>query len=377
MASQDPVAGPAEPDSAALLRAAARAGEQVSERLLETFRAQGLIPRPRRVGNRGRTPLWRYPLGTERQLVAMLRWRQHAKDPDLLKVLLWLDGFPVPDAAVREALLCGLHAMTGIIEREIDQRAQRLGLEPADGSARGRAISELAHTAAGKRGNAPVPRHRRVRASDRAHAVSLMFRLFGLGEKIETTAQDAELVERVLGLAPNGRRRTIDGTGPWLTGPAEDLFTAAEITAIPNLATAVTDASGAELATARQMVSTLFRHLPLMVRMTGAMFGDENYTGLAGLRQLDQHPEAVIYLVPMVIGMIRAGWAENLEAVTSALRPFPELAAQAERILGMPHATVEANLAAQPADVRARAHRIIDAAVEGEFDIGPTGPSCG
>ena len=65
-----------------------------------------------------------------------------------------------------------------------------------------------------------------------------MIRLFGLGEKIETTAQDAELVERVLGLAPNGRRRTIDGTGPWLTGPAEDLFSAAEITAIPSLATA-------------------------------------------------------------------------------------------------------------------------------------------
>jgi hypothetical protein len=166
-------------------------------------------------------------------------------------------------------LWCGesLHALTRIIEREIDERARRLGLDPTDGSARSRAISELAHAAAGKRGNAPVPRRSRVRTSDRAHVASLMIRLFGLGEKIETTAQDAELVERVLGLAPNGRRRTIDGTGPWLTGPAEDLFSAAEITAIPNLATAVTDATEAELATARQMVSILFRHLALMVRM--------------------------------------------------------------------------------------------------------------
>ena len=77
-----------------------------------------------------------------------------------------------------------------------------------------------------------------------------MIRLFGLGEKIETTAQDAVLVERVLGLAPNGRRRTIDGTGPWLTGPSEALFSAAEITAIPNLAAAVADAREAEFATA-------------------------------------------------------------------------------------------------------------------------------
>ena len=299
-----------------------------------------------------------------------MRWRQRTKDPDLLTVLLWLGGFPIPDAAVRQALLRGLNAMTQIIQREIDQRARRLGLDPADGRARSRAISDLAQTAAAKRGTTPVPRHSRVRASDRAHAVSLMIRLFGLGEKVETTAQDAELVERVLGLAPNGRRRTIDGTSPWLTGPAEDLFSAAEITAIPNLATAVTDASEAELATARQIVSILFRHLPLMVRMIGAMFGDENYTGLAGLSQFDRHPEVVIYLVPIVIGMLRAGWAENLEAVTSALRPFPELAAQAKRILGMPAATVESNLAGQPAEARARAHRIIGAAIDGQFDMG-------
>jgi hypothetical protein len=288
-------------------------------------------------------------------------------------VLLWLDGFAILDASVRDALLSGLHVMTRTIEREIDQRARRLGLDPADDSARSRAINDLADTAAAKRGSTPVPRRSRVRASERAHAVSLMIRLFGLGEKIQTTAQDAVLVERVLGLAPNGRRRTIDGTGPWLTGPAEDLFSAAEITAVPALAAAVADASESELAIARQIVITLFRYLPLMVRMTGAMFGDENYNGLAGLSQLDQHPEAVIYLVPMVIGMLRAGWTENLEAVTSALRPFPELAAQAQRILGMPAATAEADLAGQPAEVRERAHRLIEAAINGQCDTGVSG----
>lgn len=41
------------------------------------------------------------------------------------------------------------------------------------------------------------------------------------------------------------------------------------------------------------------------------MFGDDNYIGLAGLGQLDQQPEFVIYLVPMVIAMLKAGWKEN------------------------------------------------------------------
>jgi hypothetical protein len=67
------------------------------------------------------------------------------------------------------------------------------------------------------------------------------------------------------------------------------------------------------------------------VQASAADGADENYIGLAGLSQLDQHPEAVIYLVPMVIGMLRAGWAEHPEAVTSSLRPFLELAAQVQR----------------------------------------------
>jgi hypothetical protein len=117
-------------------------------------------------------------------------------------------------------------------------------------------------------------------------------------------------------------------------------------------------------------------HLPLMIRMIGAIFGDENYAGLAGLSRIDQHPETVTYLVPMVIAMLRAGWAENLETVASALRPFPEMAERVQHILGMPAATVEANLEGQPAEVRERAHRLIDAAIEGQLDGPGTDIQC-
>ena len=63
------------------------------------------------------------------------------------------------------------------------------------------------------------------------------------------------------------------------------------------------------------------------------------------------------------------GQNENLDAITSALRQAPQLAAQAQHILDMPAATIEANLADQPAAARERAHRLIDAAIEGQFDV--------
>jgi hypothetical protein len=81
------------------------------------------------------------------------------------------------------------------------------------------------------------------------------------------------------------------------------------------------------------------------------------------------------YILATVIAILRAGWDENLGTVTSALRQFPELAAQAQRILDMPAAAIEANLAGQPAGVRERARRFIGAAVEGQFDAGAGG--CG
>ena len=262
MTSQPPDGPLAELDAPALLQAAERAGAEINDRMLETFRAQGLIPRPRRAGYRGRTPQWRYPPGTDRQLVALLGWRQHSKDPDLLKVLLWLDGFEVPAAAVRDALGRQLRVMTEAMDREISLQAQRLSLNPADDDARSRAIDALAQTMAAKRGTTPIPRRSRVRADDRTHAVALMIRLFGLGETIEGTAADAAAVERVLGIAPNGRRQAIAEAGPWLTGAAEDLFGATGITGLPHLLSAVTDASDTELAAARQTVIALFRHLP-------------------------------------------------------------------------------------------------------------------
>jgi hypothetical protein len=362
-------------DSPALLRAATRAGCPISSRQLEELRAQDLLPRPRRVGYHGRAPIWRYEPGTDRQLVTLLQWRQHTKDPDLLKILLWLDGYPIPVSDVRDALSRQLRGFAHTMEHEIDRQARRLGGDLDSQDARQQAVGEIARTLAAKRGTTPVPRHNRIRASDREHAVELLIRSFGLGETIDSTAADGELIERLLGLAPKARHPTADGTEPWLTGPAEDLLDASSIVALPRLLQVVSEASDAELVSTRQAVIALFRYLPLMMRMLGAITGDDNYAGLAAIGQMGQHPELIPYIVPAVLAMLRAGWTDNLNTVTSALQQFPELAGRVQRLLDMPAKTVEANLASLPADAHERAQRLIDAAINGQLETPTTGPT--
>jgi hypothetical protein len=355
-------------DSEALLHVAAEAGHKVSLRMLETFRAQQLLPRPVRTGHRGRAPVWTYPGGADRQLVTLLGWREHTKDPDTLRVLLWIDGFPVAPDSIRAALVNGLTATLDMLEREITTQAQRHGLDPSVATDRDQALHRIAGELTAKRGPNAIPRRTRVRAADRAQAVHLLLRAFALGDAVDATADDAKTVERVLGVAPNGRRQLVNGAGPWLTGPAEALFETAEMVALPTALRAVRDATDVELATARDIVAVLFRYLPLVARMMAALFGDENYAGLAGLDQINQHPEIVMLLVPFVIGMLRAGWQDNLQAVTTALDPMPDLVAQARGLLDQPYKTIEGNLSQQPPDVRKYAQRIIDATMDGAFD---------
>lgn len=361
---------PAGVESEALLQAAAAAGHPVSERMLEEFRsrAQGLLPRPRRGANRGRRPVWLYPPGTERQLVSLMRRRESTKDRDVLRVLLWLDGFPIETSAVRESVSAGLSAMVRTLEREVEAEAARRGLDPA--SDREAALSSVASTLAARRGPNALPRPVRVTAAERTDAVELMLRLFAFGETLDTTEEEAATVERVLGVSP-GRRQRVAGGGPWLVGPAKDLLDAAQVVSVPRLAETLMDATDAELESARQLVAMLFRFLPLVARMIGAVSGHDNYAGMEGVGRLDEHPEFVMLLVPMVVGMIRAGWQENLDAMVTALEPFPALTAEIRRVLDMPFSEVEDNLTDAPAAVQRRARLLIDAALDGKLDEAP------
>jgi hypothetical protein len=74
--------------------------ERYGERTLRYWRGRGLLPRGRQIGGR-----WLYPPCTLDQLLALAAWRQRGVlDPELIRVALWVEGFPVELDGVRAAL---------------------------------------------------------------------------------------------------------------------------------------------------------------------------------------------------------------------------------------------------------------------------------
>lgn len=51
----------------------------VTERTLEHWRHQGLLPHPKWSGQDGKKPVWTYPAVTVDQLRALLHWRRQTK----------------------------------------------------------------------------------------------------------------------------------------------------------------------------------------------------------------------------------------------------------------------------------------------------------
>lgn len=310
--------------------------------------------------------MWLYAPGADRQLVSLMRWREHTNDPDVLRVLLWLDGFPITTAAVRDSVSNSLSVMTRTLESELVAEASRRGLNPA--AEREAAVSSIASTLAAKRGPA-LPRRVRMRASERTSAVEVLLRLFAFGETLDTTEEAARTVEQVLGVSP-GRSQRVNGAGPWLVGPAQDLLDAAQFLSLPTMAR-IAETTARELESARHLVAMLFKFLPLVARTICAVSDDSNYAGMEGIGSLDELPEFALLLVAIVIGMIRAGWQENLHMIATALEPFPDLAADIRRVLQIPASKVEENLKNQPPGVERQAPLLINAAVDGKLDQAP------
>ncbi|MDY0814828.1 hypothetical protein [Kitasatospora purpeofusca] len=348
-----------------LLHAAATAGHQVSARLLETFRSQGLIPRPSRVANAGVRPVWLYPAGADRQLVDLMTHRTRTKDRAQLLALLWLDDHRIEPAAAREALAAVLEGIRTGLDEEVAAQAARLGdSRPAD---RDTALAALAAQMASPRGPDALPRTVRVTAAERAGTLETLIRTFAFGEQPQVSESDALVAERVLGISP-GRRERVAGAGPSLVGPAVDMFDAgAAVTSLPSMARALAQASDAELDQARRIAVVLAGGLATAARMLTAATGKPNSAGLQNAAALDQDPLLRLLLVGMAAAMIRHGWAEQLMHVATAAAPFPTLLSGLDRVLDIPAAEVERNLRTAAPTVRDSAKRLIDAAIDGRL----------
>ncbi|MEU6245670.1 hypothetical protein [Streptomyces sp. NPDC047024] len=356
-----------------LLRAAMSAGfGTMTERRLEDFRQGGLMPRPVRVGNDGRRPVWIYPRGSDQQLVQLLRWREHTQNVDVLRVVLWIEGFPVALDAVRASATAVLTKLLHEVEQDLQAEASRLGLDPvADQDA---VVSAVATVMAAKRGKNAVPRPIRVPASERATAVAHLLQIFALGKQPDVTEEEAETIEKVLGVSP-GRRQRVEDADPWLTGPASALVDAADFVSLPRMTEVLADATDSEWEEARSPAAALFLHLPVFTRAMAAMTGKENFAGMGGQAAFDSEPIMAVFLVAFALGARRADWSGNVEGLRDSLAPWPALVDEMKLVLDMPQHELDQNIAGHGLEMWDRTQRIIKALLDGELDPGPR-PTC-
>src|SRR4051812_5816274 len=64
-----------------------------TRRQLESWRSKGLLPRPVRC--HGGRAVWRYPPAAAEQLRRLLHWRRRVPDLELVRIMLWLEDFPL------------------------------------------------------------------------------------------------------------------------------------------------------------------------------------------------------------------------------------------------------------------------------------------
>ncbi|WP_159391579.1 hypothetical protein [Streptomyces viridochromogenes] len=352
-----------------LLRAAISAGfSTMTERRLEDFRRDGLVPRPVRAANEGRRPVWIYPPGSDRQLVQLLRWREHTQNVDVLRVVLWIEEFPLALDAVRASATAVLDGLLYEMERHLRAEASRHGLDPV--AEQDTVVSAIATPMAAKRGKNALPRPIRVPAGERSTAVAHLLQIFVLGEQPDVTEEEAETIEKVLGVSP-GRRQRVEDADPWLTGPANALVGAADFVSLPRMAEALADATDSEWEAARSPAAALFLQLPVVARALVATYGKENFAGMGGLTTFDEEPLMGVLLVAFALGARRADWFGNVEALHDSLAPWPALVSEMEQVLDMSQSELSRNLAGHGPEMRDRTQRIIDALQDGELKLGP------
>jgi TetR/AcrR family transcriptional regulator, regulator of biofilm formation and stress response len=226
-------------DTDSLLAAARAAGGEVTDRQLELWRYKNLMPRPVRAEGQGR---WLYPPGADRRLVRLVALRASIRSLELIRVVLWLDGFAVGTGEVREAIAEALRRLVEAVEPG-DGEGSIEGLAAALAATRGRAL--LA--------NGGMSREERTRAYG-----LLLAAAFGDPEELEARRDDEPLLARLFGEGDSAAGALASGAAPALPLPRP-----------ADLPTTVEAASDAELELARRVVRATTVWWPLMLSLAG------------------------------------------------------------------------------------------------------------
>lgn len=289
----------------------------VTERTLEFWRHQGLLPHPQRSGQDGKRPVWTYPPETAEQLRALFHQRLQTKDPNVLRAALWYDGYPVETTRVRSSISTYLCQIRDLCEKELAKRQSGRRDDPAS---RWQAIQAVARVMAARRSNG-FPRLNRQALAERSNGIALTLGLL-LGDEgaMRHLEADAPAVERLIGI-DRGRRYRPGGAGPWLEGPPEDgLAMFASMGSLERLVAVVESASDEKLEVARTLARTLLGGISAFSKIADAFEGRNNASGLAGMRMFDDDPHAALVAVPLVLSILSSTeLAQSLGKVLSAI----------------------------------------------------------
>lgn len=300
-----------------LLSLAQEIDPSVTERTLEFWRHQGLLPHAERNGQEGKRPIWTYPSGSADQLRALLHLRIQTKDPHVLRGALWYDGYPIDTVRVRSSIATFLGRLLDTFEKEVAKHSSRVD----DPKERWQAIQAVAKVLASKRGRG-FPRLNRQALAERTSGVALMLGLLlNDAEAMRHLEADGPAVERLIGI-DRARRFRPAGVEPWLDGPPEEgLAVFAQMGSLTRLIAVVEGATEADLEVARDLGRTLLGGISAFSRIADAMVGRDNASGMAGMRMLDGDPHAVLVMVPLVLSVLSSTeLAQNLRQLLSGFQ---------------------------------------------------------
>jgi hypothetical protein len=318
---------------------------------LENLCDQGLLPPRARTGQEGRRPVWTYPFGADRQLRALMFWREATHDPDLLRVALWVDGYPVDIARVQRSIHSSIVKMVADVHRSASAAAPPNATEPE----RRRAFATQAARLRGK--NTVAPRTRGVSADERINAVEALLDAFMFDQAGQASEETAMGIELLLGL--QGAREPIPGVGadPWLTGSPSDIFEAATHVGLQHLLETAETATPIELDLVRPWLNALLVGLPIFAKLFSTIYGAKA-GGFGAISKIGSQPQLPVLLVPTLISLHRAGQTEGLADLVATLNQGTSLGAGLLAAQDLTQKELEANLQNQPPKV-AKAVRLV------------------
>jgi hypothetical protein len=308
-------------DASALIGAAAGDGYNVTNRMLQRWRGQGLLPPGRR--GAGGPAVWLYPAGSARQLLRLLHWRSRSRHHRGILLALWVEGFPIELARVRTALPLLIDEWEEMARREVVR---------AGGGSETTAVAALGAEMARRRSKAPLPHRARMSLAERERAYAYMAAsILGNEEELRLRDLDLPALERLLGLRTGrdgGLSRELGLRNK--SGAADRLPTPAQARA------AITAAHDDEFELARRGVWVLVNLVPVTMKQILAEEGVKAVDLIEVIDHVfgDPPADSLALLVPTLLVSLRAHGAaiEETRKQLAALAPAqvgPELAALA------------------------------------------------